>query len=83
MPQIRDPRKLEVMLWLSPLEGEQRLVMLLAMKFAFPYSENDREWSALIKRGRDDVKPTANRHAEIILRAGRIAGNLKEELAAA
>jgi hypothetical protein len=83
MPQIRDPRKPEVMLWLSTLEGEQRLLMLLAMKFAFRYLEHDREWSALIKRSREEVKPTAERHAEILLRSGRIASNLKEELAAA
>jgi hypothetical protein len=81
--QIRDPRKPEVMLWLSTLEGEQRLLMLLAMKFAFRYLEIDREWAALIKRTCDDVKPTAEQHAEIVLRAGRITANLKDELAAA
>jgi truncated hemoglobin YjbI len=57
--------------------------MLLAMKFAFRYLEHDREWAALIKRARDEVKPTAEQHAEVILRAGRIASNLKEELEAA
>jgi hypothetical protein len=57
--------------------------MLLAMKYAFRFLEHDREWSALIKRSRDDVKPTAQQHAKIVLRAGRIASNLKEELAAA
>ena len=58
--------------------------MLLAMKFASRHLEHDREWSALIKRSRDEVKPTAEQqHAEIVLRAGRIAASLKEELAAA
>jgi hypothetical protein len=57
--------------------------MLLAMKFASRYLEKDREWSALIKRSRDNVKPTAQQHAKIVLRAGRIASNLKEELEAA
>jgi hypothetical protein len=83
MPQIRDPRKPEVMLWLSTLEGELRLTMLFAMKIAFRYLEHDRGWSALIKRTCDEVKPTTKQHAEIVLRATRVAGNLKEELAAA
>jgi hypothetical protein len=43
MPKIRDPRRPEVMLWLSTLDGEARLTMLLALKYAFPYLEAIKE----------------------------------------
>jgi hypothetical protein len=72
-----------VLLWLSTLDGEQRLTMLLALKYAFSYLTSNREWAALIKQAGAELKLSAKQHEEIVLRAGRIASNLKEELAGA
>jgi hypothetical protein len=58
MPKIRDPRRPEVMLWLSTLEGEARLTMLLALKYAFPYLEAVKEWRDLTERVSDELKLT-------------------------
>jgi hypothetical protein len=83
MPKIRDPRRPEIMLWLSTLEGEERVTMLLAMKYAFRYLEHDREWAKLIERACDEVNPTPQQNEGIITRAGKVAANIKKELEAA
>jgi len=83
MPKIRDPRRPEVMLWLSTLDGEARLTMLLALKYAFPYLEAVKEWRELIKRASDELKLTPRQHEDVVRRAGKIATNIKAELEAA
>jgi hypothetical protein len=80
---IRDPRRPDVMLWLSTLGAEERLTMLLALKYAFRRLEVDKDWAGLIKRTCDELKPTPEDHADIVLRAGKVAASIKAELAAA
>jgi hypothetical protein len=76
MPQIKDPRKPEVMLWLSTLEGEQRLR-------AFPSLQKSREWTSLIERASVEFAPSADQRGELARRADRVAENLHQELEAA
>jgi hypothetical protein len=80
---IRDPRHPAVMLWLSTLGLEERLTMLLALKYAFAYLENNGDWRAAIKRTCDELKPSKHKHEEIVVRAGRVAASIKADLGAA
>lgn len=79
---IRDPRHPAVMLWLSTLGLEECLTMLLALKYAFAYLDNDRDWRAAIKRTCDELKPSRQKHEEIVVGAGRAAASIKAELGA-
>jgi hypothetical protein len=69
------------MLWLSTLGLEERLTLLLALKYAFAYLDNNRDWRAATKRTCDELTPSKQKQ-EIVVRAGRVAASIKAELAA-
>jgi hypothetical protein len=64
---MRDPRTPEILAWLEAMRplGE-RLAVMHAMTFAFPLLKNDRVWLARIDAVIGELRPTAERHAEIL-----------------
>jgi hypothetical protein len=78
---MRDPRTPEILAWLEAmLPLDERLAVMHAMTFAFPLLKNDRAWLARIDAVIGELQPTAQRHAEILVKARKISGRLKREL---
>lgn len=78
--RIRDPRRPEVMLWLSTLGPRERLIMLVALKFAFRRLENDREWGEMIRVACEALKPSPDENAEISVIAGCVPSHIRADL---
>jgi hypothetical protein len=77
---MRDPRTPEILAWLEGmLPLDERLAVMHAMTFAFPLLKNDRAWLARIDAVIGELQPTAERHAEILVKAGNISRHLKCE----
>jgi hypothetical protein len=78
---IRDPRTPEILAWLEAmLPLEERLAVMHALTSAFPLLKNDRAWLMRIDAAIGELQPTTERHAEIVVKAGKISGRLMREL---
>jgi hypothetical protein len=78
---MSDPRTPELFALLDDLELEQRLVMMLALSFAFLVLKNDAVWKADIAAITNELAPSPEQHADITLAALKMSGRLREELA--
>jgi hypothetical protein len=74
-----DPRSPELFQWLADLDLEQRLATMHALSFAFPVLKNDRLWQGDITTITDELAPTPEEHAAIMMAALRMSGRLKQE----
>ena len=80
---MHDPRTFEIIAQLEAMPLEDRLAMMLAMAFTFPLLKDDHDWKARIEAVLGEIKPSAEEHGDIMVRAGRISRRLKADLASA
>jgi hypothetical protein len=80
---MHDPRTFEIIAQLGAMPLEDRLAMMLAMAFTFPLLKDDHDWKARTAAVLGEIKPSAEEHGDIIVRAGLISRRLKAELASA
>jgi hypothetical protein len=76
---MHDPRTPELFQWLDDLDLEQRLSVMHALSFAFPRLKNDSLWQSHIAAVTDELEPTPEENADIMVAAIRMSGNLKRE----
>ena len=76
---MHDPRTPELFQWLDDLDLEQRLSVMHALSFAFPRLKNDSLWQADIAAVTDELAPTPEENAAIMMAALRMSGTLKRE----
>jgi len=78
--RIRDPRTPDVLVWRDGLDPVERLTMLVGMSYAFAFLTETPDWKARIGAAMAEARPSAEEFQAIIEAAGRVSGQLYEEL---